>query len=355
MTPPAADTVVTHALADREARNPHLRWLVHLALPVSVSLVLHLGVVGFLALKTFHVLTRRGIEVGEWQGSVVAAPDAGSAFQWSDMSLPRVPVEFPSPGSLENLTARPTISGTSLRELERSETDRGTGTGGGLGLGEGSLSLLGTGTGAGEPGSGGFGSGLGSSAQLGQAGIWNLNIRANKIVYVDDFSGSIVVAADELKRELKRSIGRLKPAQSFDVILFYGFGGGADQKVRTESFRPKLEPADDATRREFFAWIDRKAPMGITEPLDAMKRALALAPDAIFFFSDGYFEDSVVDEIRRANLQSQTRIFCLVFDDLLLDDTSGLPPDSAGARRLRRIAEGNGGKVKIVTGKDLAR
>ena len=74
MTPPAADTVVREALADRAARNPHFRWLVHLALPVFVSLVIHLGLVAFLAVKTFHVFARPGIDVGEWQGSVVACP-----------------------------------------------------------------------------------------------------------------------------------------------------------------------------------------------------------------------------------------------------------------------------------------
>jgi hypothetical protein len=354
VTPRAATTAVTEALADREARNPHLRWLVHVGLPLAVSVVVHLGLVAFLALKTFGALTRPGAELGQWRGSVVEAPNTASAFQWGEVSLPRPPAEFPDAASLENLTALPAVDDTDLRALER--PDQGAATGSGLGLGEGSLSLLGTGTGAGEPGSGGFGSGLGGGTQLGQAGIWNLSIRANKIVYVVDFSGSIVVAVDELKRELKRSIGRLAPRQSFDVILFFSSGGGQDEKVRTESFKPKLEPADEATRREFFTWIDRKAPMGVTEPLDAMRRALALKPDAIFFFSDGYFQDSVVDEIQRANRSSQTRIFGLVFDELLLQDTSGLPRrETEGTRRLRQIAEASGGQVKIVTGKDLAR
>ena len=96
--------------------------------------------------------------------------------------------------------------------------------------------------------------------------------------------------------------------------------------------------------------------MGETEPLQAIQRALALQPEAIFFFSDGYFDDAIVDEIARANRPSQTRIFCLVFDELLLQDTSGLPRrETEGVRRLKRVAEGNRGQIKIVTGKDLAR
>ena len=349
--------VERESLPDREGRNPFLRYLVHLGLPLSISLVVHLGVIGFLALKTFGVLARSQADVGQWEGTVVEEADFSTAFQWTDDNVLPTPVEVPSDTSLESLTPLPTVSDSSLRDLQAPGGGSSTGEGSGLGLGDGNLSLIGTGAGAGDVGTGGLGPGLGiGGSQLGRAGIWDLNIRANKVVYVVDFSGSIIVAVDDLKRELKRSIGRLKPSQSFDVIIFYSSGGGSDEKIRTESFKPKLEPADQATRREFFTWIDRKAPMGETEPLQAIQRALALQPEAIFFFSDGYFDDAIVDEIARANRPSQTRIFCLVFDELLLQDTSGLPRrETEGVRRLKRVAEGNRGQIKIVTGKDLAR
>jgi hypothetical protein len=124
--------------------------------------------------------------------------------------------------------------------------------------------------------------------------------------------------------------------------------------VRTESFRPKLEPADEATRREFFDWIDKKAPRGMTEPLEAMKRALALKPEAVFFFSDGDFDESVVAEIERANRLVKARIYCLVFNEHYLGDTSGVAPSANdGALRLRRIAEQSKGQCRIITGRDL--
>jgi hypothetical protein len=343
-------------LVDREARNPFFRYLMHLGLPLSVSLVIHVGVLAFLALKTFDVLTKPRIEVGEWEGTVVEAGELGSAFQWSDQNVLEAPADTPLGDALDSLTNLPAVSDFGLSDLNAREVGTGIGDGTGLGLGDGPLSLLGTGSGAGEAGTGGFGSGLGGGgARIGQAGIWNLTIRANKIVYVVDFSGSIIVAVDDLKRELKRSVGRLAPSQSFDVIIFYSSGGGQDEKVRTESFKPKLQPADRETRLEFFQWIDRKAPMGVTEPLQAVKRALSLNPEVIFFFSDGWFDDSVVSEIERANRSARARIYCLVFDELLLQDTTGLPRETEGARRLKRIAEANRGQVKIVTGKDLTR
>lgn len=341
------------ALPDREAHNPLLRYFLHLGLPVSVSLVIHVGIIIFLALKIFELPTRATADVGEWEGHVVAAEDLGTGLQFGDNKL------LDAPADAVNADTPTELPPYRVGELDLSALDTrppGPGTGGasGLGLGEGSLSLLGTGGGAGEAGTGGFGTGLGGGAQIGQAGVWNVSVRANKIVYVIDYSGSVSVAVDDLKRELKRSVGRLTPAQSFDVIMFYSIPGDHDEKVMTESFKPGLEPAERDVRQEFFRWIDRRAPRGETEPLEAMRRALALNPEAIFFFSDGYFDDSVVSEIERANRTVRARIYCLVFDEILLEDKSGLPRETEGVRRLKRIAEANGGKVKIVSGKDLS-
>lgn len=342
---------------DREAANPYFRYLLHVGIPVSVSLLLHLVVVAFAAGYAIRVLLPMQPDFTEWEGGVVDAGDLADAFQWTDAAPLEAPPAAPPERPLDALPALSPPPDTDLRSLaDRSPGGPGlAGDATGMGFGDGGLSVLGTGTGAAEAGAGGFGPGFGTGTRVGQVGIWDLRVRADKIVYVVDFSGSIIVAVDDLKRELKRSIGRLRPSQSFSVILFYSTGGGLDEKIRTESFRPQLEPAADATRREFFTWLDRKAPMGVTEPLTAMKRALALEPDVVFFFSDGYFDDRIVTEIERANRGTRTRIYGLVFDEILLQDTSGLPRETEGARRMKRIAESNGGTAKVVTGKDLAR
>ncbi len=344
---PPVDTSV-----DREARHPILRYFLHFGLPMSVSLLLHVLIVVLLAFKLLVVPTPSGTPVGEWHGAVVPADDVNCPFDWTDVR----PLDFPPPpepsGALDNVAVTGGPESLDLRNVLPAPTAGENRT-----AGDGALSLLGTGSGAGAPGTGGFGRGqLGEGAGVGQAGLWNLSVRADKVVYVVDFSGSIIVAVDDLKRELKRSIGRLKPTQSFTVILFYSAGGGPDEQLKTESFRPQLEPAEPTVRREFFHWLDRKAPMGVTEPLPAVRRALELGPDVLFLFSDGFFDDSVVTDITRANSGQRTRIYCLVFDDQLLGDASALTPrETEGSRRLKRIAEANGGRVKIVTAKDLAR
>ncbi len=349
-TPPVA-RVVAEALVDRERRNPFLRYFLHLGLPVTISVVLHVGVIVFLALKTFEVASRPAIEVGEYEASLVEslADQMADAFQWTDPAALEAPVAAPLDETFATLAQLPDITDVDFGRLDADDLGAGRGDGS-LGLGDGPLSLLGTGSGAGAAGSGGFGSGFGGGSGLGEVGVWNLSIRANKIVYVVDFSGSIITTQSDLKRELKRSVGRLKSSQSFNVIVFYQ----DFDRVKTEAFRPKLEPAVRQTRLEFFKWIGRKSPQGGTEPLPAIERALAMRPEAIFFFSDGEFDDEVVDAIKRANRRTHARIYCVVFDEFLLGDTSGLPGETPGARRLKRIADMNEGKTKVVTGVDLA-
>ncbi len=350
------DTSEFEAAPDRERRSRGYRWLIHLGLPASVSLAVHIVLFGLLALKTWQVVASHAAEFNEYAAGVIQTPDQNTlpALDWT----PPTPL-----AELEKPTAIPDLGSLDFSRVAPLEPGA-LGTGPNLGpasdamglgdLGTGSLSLLGTGGGvAGGPGSGGFGSSFGQRGNLGQAGVWNVSVPANRIVYVIDYSGSVIVAVDELKRELKHSIGRLRPTQLFEVILFYGEGAGGQELSKADAFGSQLQPATEETRRKFFQWLDSKSPRGATDPLPALKRALALKPQAIFFFSDGFFDDSVCDELTRANKSVGAKLVCLVFDEILLQDTSRLPRETEGARRLRHIAEQNGGQCKIVTANDL--
>jgi hypothetical protein len=63
----------------------------------------------------------------------------------------------------------------------------------------------------------------------------------------------------------------------------------------------------------------------------------------------------VVTEVADLNRATRAKIYCFVFDEILLSHTGDLPPrETDGARRLRRICEDNGNTpLKIVTGNDL--
>lgn len=339
---------------DRERRNPFFRWLMHLGLPMSISIVVHVVLFALMALKTWEVLAQREIEVGEYEAGLVESLDdrLDEAFQWNEETTLETPEVEPL--AELDLTDFSRVEAFDESAFDDASADAvGEGEGDALGIGEGRFQLLGTGAGAGEAGSGGFGSGFGGrGGQLGQAGLWDLRVRANKIVYVVDFSGSIIVVEEDLKRELKRSVSKLKPVQAFSVVIFYS----EDEQFKSEAFSPKLQPATEETRTRFFGWLERKAPQGQTKPLQSVKRAVAMRPEVIFFFSDGLFEDSVVDEITRANRTARAKIYCLLFDEEVLEDRSGLPAKKREqARRLQRVADQNDGKLKIVTGADLRR
>lgn len=344
-------------LADREVRNPYFRWLMHLGVPVTVSLFVHVLLFAILAFKSWHVLAGAGLAVDEYEVEIKdsAADEFSGGLKWPgehliDVIAPELAVEV-DPFRFGELADR-----SDLGDLARSEPGILPGElgRGGFGVGEsGRSGILGIGEGAGGGGGSGIGWGFGTGSGIGRAGVWDVSASGNMFAYVVDFSGSIIVVVDDLKRELKRSVGKLTPKQSFNVVIFYSVTGVRDEVFKTESFAPELQPAVPDTKRSFFAWIDRKPPIGRTEPLQAMKRALALNPDAVFFFSDGLFEDKVVDEILRANSKAGAQIHCLVFDEMLLQDTSGLQRLTDGARRLKRIADASGGKTKIVTGADL--
>ena len=344
-------------LADREVRNPFFRWTIHLGLPLTASLLVHALLVAILALRSWEVLGGGPHPLDEYQVEIADVADRGTSegLKWPgehliDIDEPALAADV-DPFRFDDVARR-----SSLNDLIRDEPGGIPGElgEGGFGVGEsGRSGVLGIGGGEGEGGGGGFGAGFGTGSGIGHASVWSVPASGSTFAYVVDFSGSIIVAVDDLKRELKRSIGKLTSKQLFAVFIFYSTGDQRAEHLKTEAFSPQLQTATPDEKRRFFTWIDQKAPQGRTEPLLAMKRALALKPDAVFFFSDGMFDDRVVTDVANANRKTHAQIHCLVFDELLLSDASGLPRETDGVRRMKRIAEESGGRTKIVTGADL--
>lgn len=351
-TKPAAERDATAAAArtliDREADSPMLRWLVHLGGPVSISIAIHLLVFGLLAWGTWGAVTRSPREK-TYEVSLAPIAEQPPGLRW--------PGAF-EPTDTEDTSEANPFEHDSFTDLAQLATEPPPNAGqrstGGFDLGDSGLSgVLGIGGGAGAGGGANFGEGFGTSD--GFAGVWQLRARGNLFVYVIDFSGSIIPVENALRRELKRSIGQLKPHQSFNVILFYGGLDRSSRRTRSiaHSFTPKLQKASAGAKRKFFNWIEARRPQGASDPLPAIRRALAMRPDAIFVFSDGLFDDPQSEQqIDEANLAG-TQIHCLAFDELLLDDYSDTPRLSEGGRRLQRLSQQSGGKFKVVTGKDL--
>lgn len=354
----ATATLRRHApvpFADRERANPYFRWLMHFGLPAVISVFAHLVILPVLALYTWYSAPAstlpEDIEVGLTDATLdriagVLQWPTGDPIEIADPTTPEVnPFDFTNLRDLTDLTELSKDPPVNPGELGD----------GGFGVGDsGRSGILGLGAGAGRGGGGGRGTGFGSGTGVPDARVFNLAAAGSKFAYVVDFSGSIIVAVDDLKRELRRSIGELRAQHQFNVVIFYSAHGDQGEVFKTETFSGALIEASPENKRRFFGWIAGRNPVGSTEPLAAVKRALSLKPDAVFLFSDGYFDDSVVGEIAEANSSVKAQIHCLVFDETLLESRDDMPRMTDGARRLKRIADASGGQFRIVTGADLA-
>ncbi len=197
------------------------------------------------------------------------------------------------------------------------------------------LNIVGIGTGGGEfskyglragPGAGGpqfFG--LGGEARA-----------ARRIVYVVDRSGSMMDIFGDLRKELKRSIDHLRKSQKFHVIFY-----STDPPI--ENPPKRLVNAIRSMKDLTFDFLDGIVPAGMTEPIEAMRRAFQLRPDLIYFLSDGDIPvgEQLKEELRQWNHDEKVRIFTIAY------------VSSAGRQLLEDIARENNGKFRFVSEYDL--
>ena len=174
---------------------------------------------------------------------------------------------------------------------------------------------------------------------------------ARKIIYLIDASGSLIDSLDFVILELKRSIHQLVPEQTFTIIFFQG-----DRVIEVKP--TGMRQATYEAKMKVIRWLDpmlgNVIPIGPTNPVPALKRALQYRPELLFILSDnitgsGRYEVDqrrLLDEIARAN-RSSTRINTIQFlyPDKL--ERYGLQPTLAA------IASQHGGVYRFVQGAEL--
>jgi von Willebrand factor type A domain len=176
-----------------------------------------------------------------------------------------------------------------------------------------------------------------TSGQASFVGLRTTNAR--KIVYVIDASGSMIRMLPVVVDELAKSLQGLSPRQSFAVVFF--------QRNEALLVPPgRLVAAAGKARATALDWIrDHVIPGGRSNPIEAIRAALAMEPDAIFLLSEnitgsGEFEIdqrdllALLDRHNPRDARSQrrrTQINCIQF----------LSPDPLDT--LRKIAEAHGG------------
>jgi hypothetical protein len=203
------------------------------------------------------------------------------------------------------------------------------------------------GSGAGLPNAAGLANGPGPSRKLGggktQTSVFGVTGTGNRFVYVFDrsasmagFQGRPLAAA---KAELRASLADLDGLNQFQII-FYN-----DRATLLNPFHP-LPPrvlfATDANRRSAEQFIERTVADGATRHMEALRMAIAMAPDVIFFLTDAADPQLTAAElarVRRLNERAGATIHAIEF---------GAGPFSGRRNFLVALAEQNRGQHTYV-------
>lgn len=151
----------------------------------------------------------------------------------------------------------------------------------------------------------------------GETDFFGIRDKAKQLVYVIDISGSMASppsAIRSAKSELLASLATLTNEQQFQVIFF---NERADL-LRIKGYRPgEMIPATDINRTLAGQEVAATRPNLGTRPMPALKKALALEPDVIFFLTDaesGALSYAEIEKITRLN-DGQSRIHAIQFGE----------------------------------------
>ncbi len=179
----------------------------------------------------------------------------------------------------------------------------------------------------------------------GGASFFGVEATGTRFAYIVDVSGSMGARMGSgtrleiLQKELNESIEGLLEAASFLIVAFssdaYPLGA-----------RLEWMDATDSGKRWARNLIGKLAPGGSTNPGPAFDLVFKRRPrpDAVYFMTDGEFEEAVADQIAFLNGEDHIPIHCITFGSL----------ESMELRRIevvmKRIARQSGGTYTNVSG-----
>jgi hypothetical protein len=177
------------------------------------------------------------------------------------------------------------------------------------------------------------------------ASFFGTAAEGDRFVYLVDNSPSMNIGrgrgAGDVSRlvralgELKSSIERLSPDQSFYVILF---NGQARRMFDENAKAPQPLPATPYNKRRLEKWLASVGTGDATDPRPALQLGLAMRPNAVFLLSDGVFnvkEAALAEFIDRHNVAG-TPIHTIAYED------------ERSCQTMERIAYLTGGEYRFV-------
>jgi len=177
--------------------------------------------------------------------------------------------------------------------------------------------------------------------------VFGIDSEGFSFVYVFDRSASMAspsnLPLNAAKAELRASLNRLEDIHQFQIIFY---------NDRPTVFNPtgvpgKLSFANERNKLMAGRFIDSITADGATNHFDALRMALRLEPDVIYFLTDAEKEDALSDsqlaQIRASN-RAGTTIHCIKF---------GHHDTPSQYEYLAKLAEQNGGRFTYVNVRTL--
>jgi len=291
-------------------------------MPWLISLFFHVGLLVILGFITIVVI-REDPPVDVIAASEVLSPNPGGVV---------------NPGeTYKELTAKSLIRNNQKKWSQR-DSKMSTAT---VGETESRVSVFGAAGGGGGGEAADFGRMTGGSGRGPRSKFFGTGGNAHHIVYVVDSSGSMMETFDRVRNELRRSILRLAPTQTFHVI-FYRTGKPTENPPR------RLVYATDDEKRKAMEFLGRIETSGQTDPIPALERAFSVLKSRpgnkkgmlIYLLSDGEFDDNdlVLRRIRELNVGGRAHVNTILYHF-----------DNPQAEKvLTAIANQNGGRYKYV-------
>ncbi|MHC5542509.1 vWA domain-containing protein, partial [Singulisphaera rosea] len=188
---------------------------------------------------------------------------------------------------------------------------------------------------------GGGGSGIGSGGGIGRGvgpgtEFFGAREHARSFAYVIDCSGSMATrnSLGIAKRELLNSLSQLPPDAEFAVVFY-----NLNAKVFTDpQGHPGLMAATQTNKLRARVQLDEVDSIGGTDHMLALRAALAVNPEVIFFLTDAdLMTNTDVDDILHESKNS--RVQAVEF---------GRGADLGGTNPLRRLASSTGGTYRYL-------
>ena len=143
-------------------------------------------------------------------------------------------------------------------------------------------------------------------------GFFGARMTGRRFVFVVDCSRSMnhphkseaKTRFRRLQLELLNSISAMQPDEKFFIVFFN------DRVIPMPA--SSLQPATRDRQKHFLHWMTRVRADGDTDPRSALRLALKLRPDVIYFLTDGSFERPIQRDLERLH-QDRVAIHTFAF------------------------------------------